>query len=163
MFCSHCGSEVGAQAAYCASCGQPMAAKPLVPTQGRIAGHVRLLGIFWLALSILRLIPGIFLVMIFRPGYSFLRPEVPGFVMGILSFVGIFILLSAIVGILTGWGLLSREPWARMLAIVMGVINLMDLPFGLALGIYTLWVLLPAQSERDYRESSRSAVLDSSH
>ena len=52
---------------------------------------------------------------------------------------------------------MQREPWARMLAIVLGVLNLFDLPFGTALGIYTLWVLLPAESEREYRETVRTA------
>jgi hypothetical protein len=44
-----------------------------------------------------------------------------------------------------------------MLAIVMGCLNLIHIPFGTALGIYTLWVLLPAQSEREYRNVSQAA------
>jgi hypothetical protein len=43
-----------------------------------------------------------------------------------------------------------------MLAIVTGVFNLIDIPFGTALGIYTLWVLLPTESEREYREAARA-------
>jgi hypothetical protein len=30
-------------------------------------------------------------------------------------------------------------------------------PFGTALGIYTLWVLLPGDSEQEYRRLSRAA------
>jgi hypothetical protein len=37
------------------------------------------------------------------------------------------------------------------LALVLGFVNLIHIPFGTALGIYTLWVLLPAQSEREFR------------
>jgi hypothetical protein len=43
-----------------------------------------------------------------------------------------------------------------MLVIVLGVISLIEVPFGTALGIYTLWVLLPAQSEAEYRQLSLS-------
>ena len=44
-----------------------------------------------------------------------------------------------------------------MLAIVLGCFNLIDMPFGTALGIYSLWVLLPAQSEEEYRRIARAA------
>ena len=44
-----------------------------------------------------------------------------------------------------------------MLAIVWSAINLIDIPFGTALGVYTLWVLLPPASEDEYRQASRAA------
>jgi hypothetical protein len=53
--------------------------------------------------------------------------------------------------VLAGWGLMERKPWARTLAIVLGVIVLVKFPVGTALGIYTLWTLAPAQSEAEYR------------
>jgi hypothetical protein len=61
-------------------------------------------------------------------------------------------LIFAVLGVGAGWGLLQREGWARPAAIALGILNLFDPPFGTALGIYTLWVLLPAESEREYRE-----------
>jgi hypothetical protein len=40
-----------------------------------------------------------------------------------------------------------------MLSIVLGCVSLItDIPLGTALGIYTLWVLLPAESEQEYRQ-----------
>ncbi|MBZ5575360.1 MAG: zinc ribbon domain-containing protein [Acidobacteriia bacterium] len=157
MFCHVCGTQMQESASFCPSCGKGVGAVPLMPRQSRIAGHVRLLGIFWLALSAFRLIPGLFLVAMFDRGLWFLPPEVPGFVHGILQAVGWLFLASGVVGIIAGWGLLDRQPWARMLAIVAGCFNLLDMPFGTALGIYTLWVLLPAQSEAEYRSVARAA------
>jgi hypothetical protein len=49
----------------------------------------------------------------------------------------------------------ERRPWARSLAIVLAVIALLHPPFGTALGIYTLWVLLPTESEDEYRRGRR--------
>jgi len=46
---------------------------------------------------------------------------------------------------------MSRCPWARMLAIVLGCISLIHFPFGTALGIYTLWVLVPQGADAEYR------------
>jgi hypothetical protein len=129
-----------------------------MPVRSRIAGHIRLLGILWIAISAYRLLPGLFLFSVFRHGGAwFLPPEVPFFVHGIMRAVGSLFLAGGVLGIVTGWGLLERQSWARMLAIVLGCFSLVEMPLGTALGIYTLWVLLPAQSEQEYRQISRAA------
>ena len=35
-----------------------------------------------------------------------------------------------------------RRPWARLLALMLGSVDLLLLPYGTALGVYALWVLL---------------------
>ena len=52
--------------------------------------------------------------------------------------------------LLTGYALLTRQPWGRVLAIIFGVIALIHFPLGTALGIYTLWVLAPRTSGDQY-------------
>ena len=126
-----------------------------MPREGRIAGHVRLLGILWLALSALRLIPGLFLVAL--GGARLFPPDVPRFVHAVLPAIGMAFLICAGIGIAAGCGLLARQSWARMLAIIFGAFSLIDIPFGTAIGIYTLWVLLPAESEQEYRSISHAA------
>ena len=78
-------------------------------------------------------------------------PEAPtAFLRPLLSVIGIFILAKAACGFIAGWGLMQREPWARIIALVLGFISLFNIPFGTAVGVYTLWVLLPAQSQEEY-------------
>jgi len=86
-----------------------------------------------------------------------MNPGIPFFVHGLIRGIGAMFLAGAALGIIAGWGLLERQPWARMLAIVLGFISLLEMPFGTALGIYTLWVLLPAQSEEEYRRMASAA------
>lgn len=156
MFCDACGTQTSGSATFCSRCGKSLGTTPLMPRQGRIAGHVRLLGIFWLAISALRLIPGLFLVAL---GNSRLfPPDVPQFVQVLLPGIGMALLVFAGIGIAAGCGLLARQPWARMLAIIFGAVSLIDIPFGTAIGIYTLWVLLPAESEQEYRTMSETAT-----
>ena len=157
MFCDRCGTALQESQRFCPSCGKGVGVVPPMPVANRVAGHVRLLGMFWLAISAFRLIPGLFLVSIFRHGFPFFAPGVPGFVHGAMRGIGGLILAGAVLGIVAGWGLLERQPWARMLAIVLGCFSLLDMPFGTALGIYTLWVLLPAHSEEEYRRVARAA------
>jgi hypothetical protein len=157
VFCDRCGTRLSDPANFCPTCGKAAGITSMMPVHNRIAGHVRLLGIFWLALSAFHLIPGLTLLSLSGAGMWFLPPAVPGFVHQILMVIGWVLLAGSILGLVTGWGLLQREPWARTLAIVMGCFSLFHPPFGTALGIYTLWVLLPAASEEEYRSVARAA------
>jgi hypothetical protein len=56
--------------------------------------------------------------------------------------------LLSLPGLIAGVGLLNLRPWARTLAIVLSALNLLHVPFGTALGIYGLWVLLQEETER---------------
>lgn len=157
MFCDRCGAQVPGQARFCQSCGKAFggaAAMPVGIAGGRVARHVRLLGILWLILSGFRLLSGFVLMGVF--GSRRYIPGMPFFVHGIVSGIGFTFIAGAILGLAAGWGLLQRESWGRILTLILGVLNLLDLPIGTAIGIYTLWVLLPSGSEREYRELPRT-------
>lgn len=66
--------------------------------------------------------------------------------MTILTIVGLFVagflVLTALPGIVGGFGLLKGKNWARVLVIFLAVLDLIDFPIGTAIGAYTLWVLL---------------------
>jgi hypothetical protein len=150
MYCVGCGAALQAGQSFCAGCGKATGSvAPAVPAallaQNRLEVHLRPLAFFWFAISVFHMIPGLVLVIFFGTVASFLPTDLPGFVLWILQFIGFAFLAVSGVGIIAGWGLLERKPWARTLAILLGVISLLNVPFGTALGVYTLWVLLPAQ------------------
>jgi len=66
--------------------------------------------------------------------------------MRVLSFIGIatgcFMFVLAIPGIVAGVGLLRRKPWGRILAMIVGIFSLLNIPIGTLIGGYTLIVLL---------------------
>ena len=84
-------------------------------------------------------------------------PEILIWLRPLIGVVGWLVLAKAAMGIVTGWGLLQHEDWARVVALVFGFLALLSVPIGTALGIYTLWVLLPSQSEEEYRTLARAA------
>ena len=168
MYCTQCGSENSPASRFCANCGQaiaPASGDPynVMPAQSRLSGHIRLLGILWLAESALRLIPGLAMLFIFSAGGAILQHWLP-FPFSSLVFLGVPILwgigallsLTAVGGLVAGWGLLDRKPWARTLTLILGLLSLPSVPFGTALGVYTLWVLLPAEAEMEYDAASRA-------
>jgi len=54
----------------------------------------------------------------------------------------IVVLVISLPGLIAGIGLLSYQPWARILTIVLSAVELPAFPIHTALGIYGLWVLL---------------------
>jgi hypothetical protein len=155
MFCDQCGGELQPGQGFCSRCGKAVSgpAAFAAPRPGRVGAHIRLLGIFWLALSALEAVGGVAAIIIANTVFSPGSGEFPPFIHPLVAAVGIVSIAKAAGGFLAGWGLLNRQPWARMLAIVLGVISLFfHIPFGTALGGYTLWVLLPAHSEQEYEK-----------
>ena len=162
MFCDQCGAQLDAGQRFCNRCGKEVvgAVGIAAPRRGRVEAHVRLLGILWLALSALDLVGGGILVLLSRTLFVDLTTQgAPGFLVPLMHALGVFSILKGVGGFLAGWGLLTRQPWARMAALVLGVVSLFfQIPFGTALGIYTLWVLLPAHSEEEYESYHRTAA-----
>ena len=70
---------------------------------------------------------------------------------GIAAFIFFFLLAISLPGVIAGIGLLQFRSWARILTIVLSVLDLIHVPFGTALGVYGLWVLLSQGSERLFR------------
>ena len=157
--------EVQPDQRFCGRCGKEFSGAVAVahPLPNRVQEHVRLLGILWLALSALNAIVGVVLCILANTVFPHLHemgapPDVPaGFLSSLFSTIGALVLVKAAFGFVAGWGLLRREPWARMLTIVLSFLALFNVPLGTALGIYGLWVLLSAQSEREYQQAVISA------
>ena len=163
MFCDQCGSQLQAGQLHCSRCGKTVLG-PHQIRRNRVQEHVRLLGILWIAYSVLHVLGAAFMLVIVRAFLSgaFHIPNGPPpefFLLArpIVSFIGWLLVAKAVAGFIAGWGLLQREQWARILALVVGFLALLHPPLGTALGIYTLWVLLPAQSDTDYKTLAAAA------
>ncbi len=158
MFCDGCGVVVQPGQAFCSKCGKQIIGNVSVmqARPGRVQAHVRLVGLLWLAFSAFNTIGAVFLYVaahtILPRMNQFGAPESPmAFVIPIVSVVAILLFAKAAVGFIAGWGLLQHEKWARVLTLVMAFISLFtNIPFGTALGVYSMWVLLPSDSEREY-------------
>jgi hypothetical protein len=81
--------------------------------------------------------------------------------MPILALVGTIIFVALAVlsfpGLIAGIGLLQFQPWARILAIVLSILDLIHIPpFGILLGVYGLWVLFSPETERLFNRGAGS-------
>lgn len=77
---------------------------------------------------------------------------------GILAIVAVvlcgFLVLIGLPGIIGGWALFTERSWGRPLVLVLGILELFNIPIGTAVGIYTLWVLLSDAQESSTHLSS---------
>lgn len=178
MFCDQCGREATADAHFCSNCGRALPgrmANQVVPVQpipvyavrtNRVESHIRILGVLWLVDGFLRLMGVVslwfvghmvFPVVLGAIGNHFtLGDPISRLVEGGLVFAYVLLAIEAALAFFAAWGLLDRQGWGRIVAIVAGVLALWRIPLGTALGIYTLWVLLPASSEVEYRNLARA-------
>ena len=72
------------------------------------------------------------------------------------TIVGVFVAVLAIPGLIAGYGLLKYYEWARILMIVIAVLELIHFPLGTILGIYTLWALLNAEGAALFKRRAMS-------
>jgi hypothetical protein len=155
MFCDRCGTNLPGDVRFCPTCGRQFGAAPPPPAVNRVSSHLRTLAILWMVYSAFRVIPGLFLRSLGTYGFPFMDGA-PFMVHGILRTLGGVFIVTGVLGLIAGWGLLERQSWARILAIVLAFISLIHIPFGTAIGVYTLWVLLSASSEAEYQRLARS-------
>ncbi len=60
----------------------------------------------------------------------------------ILTFLALSLTITALPGLITGWGLLTFRPWARYVNVDLSAFDLFNFPVGTALGAYSIWVML---------------------
>ena len=128
--------------------------------------HVKVLAVLFIVFSALGVISAIGLMAVFGGAAGIVgstaEAEDAAIALPIIGMTGglltAFLLLVSVPGLVTGFGLLSFKPWARILGIVLCAINLINIPFGTIFGAYGLWVLLNKDTERLFGGPSVSPV-----
>jgi hypothetical protein len=134
---------------------QPMTSEISILSRSKTSAisQLRVLGVFWIVYGILRLAMTVWLVSFTTTatlmfGALLTRVPDPYSLMSLFHFLylGVIIWSGAcgILGILAGATILAGQRSARPLAIVAALLSLSELPFGIALGVYTLILLIPA-------------------
>lgn len=171
MFCDRCGMALPDAARFCSGCGRAI----VVSTTGaapvaRLDRHLSILGVFWIIRGVLRILMAGWLGLIgarwiggFATALTDRIPDMPhGFPLARLIETGIMFgsVITVVIGvasIVAGWGLLERASWARILTVVLTFLALIRLPFGTALGIYSLVVLFPEPARVEYERLAHPA------
>jgi hypothetical protein len=107
-------------------------------------------------------------------GFSILGLIIGGIIFTILFFIGDFvddadaqvvlniiakiimavIVILSIPGIIAGVGLLKRKEWARILTLILSVLDLVNFPVGTAVGAYSIWALVQPEVVEQFKKTS---------
>ena len=116
--------------------------------------HVKILAVLNIILGGLGIIVALVVLVLFGGlagvASSDSSPDAQGgaAILGLIGGLGfIFIAIISIPSVIAGFGLLKFRSWAQILTIVLSVLGLLNFPFGTALGIYGLWVLLNKETK----------------
>ena len=118
--------------------------------------HVKVLAVLFIVFSALGVLCAIALLAVFGASAGIVgataEPNEAALAIPIIGLAGmglvIFLLIVSLPGLIAGFGLLNLKPWARILAIVLCAINLVNIPIGTIFGAYGLWVLLNKDTEQ---------------
>jgi hypothetical protein len=68
--------------------------------------------------------------------------------------IAVFFITLSVPEIVGGIGLLKHRCWARILVLIIAVLELFLIPFGTIVGIYTIWVLLNDETAKLFLKAS---------
>jgi hypothetical protein len=170
MYCSGCGQQLGPGQTNCPKCGRTVAplASPAVPTGVLpVAGFelesyrskIRALAIVWFVWAGLGLLLGFaaltFARAFFTGGFGHWMnggPPPNWIFPAIYQIAWITLVVRSALAVVAGWGLLHEEQWGRIVAIIAAILSLIKFPWGTALGIWTLVMLLGYRNSRLYEQ-----------
>src|SRR5690349_20349608 len=163
MYCGQCGTQLNETLRFCPSCGKSKPAGALLPPSGAASSspaaihtmnsHIRVLGILWAVYSGFRILMAVWTIVFSRailPIFQNMMSHdndvdfLPFFRMmrGFYVVSGIWSICAAALGFWTAWAPLKHEQSGRVLALVIACASLISVPFGTALGVYTLVIML---------------------
>ena len=127
----------------CSQCGARLSADVDIMQANQMEKHVTLVAIINIVFGVMGVLVGLFLLVVIICGGLISGDSEVMTITGIVgtTICGFFLLLS-IPELIGGIGLLKRRGWARILVLIIGILDLVNLPIGTAIGIYTIWVLL---------------------
>ena len=117
--------------------------------------HITLVAALHIGLGIMGLLVAC-LAFVFIAGAGAISgdPEAMAITSVVASTIAVFFITLSVPEIIGGIGLLKHGSWARILVLIIAVLDLFQIPFGTAIGIYTIWVLLNDETVKLFTKDS---------
>ena len=141
----------------CSQCGTKLLADADIMQTNQMEKHVTLVAIIYIVFGAIGILIGLFLLVVIIFGGLISGDPEAMTITGIVgtALCGFFLLLS-VPEVIGGIGLLKRRGWAKILVLIIGILDLANIPIGTAIGIYTIWVLLNDKTARLFKNTSTS-------
>jgi Ni,Fe-hydrogenase I cytochrome b subunit len=116
--------------------------------------HINVVAALHIGFSILGIIIGgiVFVVLYFVRDISG-DPDAEMVLTIIANVMVIFVIIFSLPGIIAGIGLFKRKEWARILTLIISVLDLFNIPFGTAVGVYSIWALVQPEVVAQFKNT----------
>jgi len=105
--------------------------------------HINVLGVLYIIWGSIGLVLGIGTFLLLGMIGAVSGDETALFVLSIIGGgIALLFLVTSVPEIVAGVFLMKRKEWARILTIILGFFNLINIPLGTILGAYTIWALM---------------------
>jgi hypothetical protein len=117
--------------------------------------HITAVAALQIGWSILGIIFAIAIFIVLTTVTTYVHDDEAIFIIwAILPAFALLIGVLSILGIAGGIGLFTYKNWARILILILSAIDLINIPVGTALGIYSIWVLVQKETVDLFEKSS---------
>ncbi|MDO8930044.1 MAG: hypothetical protein Q7J86_06255 [Bacteroidota bacterium] len=109
--------------------------------------HINVVAALQIGLSIFNLLIALLIFTVLRFAVAFVDDANGATIVSLIAdIIAIAFIIISIPGILAGLGLYKRKEWARILTMILSVIEIFSFPFGTAIGIYSIWALIQPET-----------------
>src|SRR5262245_17170807 len=128
-----------------------------------VPAHVDFLGVLFIVWGVLTTLIGVSTLALGIAAAAMIASRGSGgqFAAGVtvaaFTTLAVMAMIWGVVHVVVGVPLRRRHPWARLVALMLGSVDLLLLPYGTALGVYALWVLLNEKSKALFQPMAKSA------
>ena len=114
-----------------------------LPVENKMEKHLTIVAALQVGFSLLGILAAVIVYTVLRSVSTFVDDYQAERVLRIVAFwVPLFLMVISVPGLIGGIGLFMRQGWARILVLIFSVLDLLNIPIGTAIGIYTIWVLV---------------------
>lgn len=109
--------------------------------------HINVVAALQIGLSVFNLLVALLIFTVLKLVVGFVDEPAAETILSIIADVlAIVFIVISVPGILAGMGLYKRKEWARILTLILSVIEIFSFPFGTAIGIYSIWALIQPET-----------------
>ncbi|MGD9930486.1 MAG: hypothetical protein AB7U05_10745 [Mangrovibacterium sp.] len=122
--------------------------------------HINIVGILHIIMGALGILTGLLIYTILHLIGDFSDDAQANMVLSIVANVlAAIMIICSIPGIIGGIGVMKRKQWGRILILIISILNLVNFPFGTALGVYSIWALVQPEIAAEFERKPQQPIV----